>query len=367
MSGRFIRVMTVDDSAVIRGLWARVLDQQPDMRVVATAWNGRVALDVLERREVDVVLLDVEMPELDGIQALPRILEAHPGVRVIMASSLTKKGADITVRALSLGAVDYVTKPAAKSMGNSLAEVSRDLLAKIRALFPERAAGNRGAPPPPTPVPSAGTAPAIGETSTQRPQVGRMGTPRVIGITSSTGGPNALTEVLSGLPDDFPLPILIVQHMPALFTTMLAERLQRAAGRRCVEAEHGMRVEANTTYVAPGERHMEVRTQGGEPVLILTDGEPENFCKPSADPLFRSMAKVYGPDMLGVVLTGMGQDGLEGAKKLAEAGASIVVQDAATSVVWGMPGAVARAGLAGEILPLHRIAPFIDAQARTPR
>lgn len=355
MSHALIRVMVVDDSAVIRGIWSRIIDAESDMRVMAVAGNGRAALDVLRRREVDVIVLDIEMPEMSGLEALPLILTQCPGVRVVMASSLTLRGAEVTVAALALGAADYVTKPSAAERQN-MAMVGRDLIRKIRAL-----AGRVMAPAAPQPVVRA---PVV------RPRpvgVGATKPVQAIGVASSTGGPNALTAVLSALPQEFPLPILIVQHMPPLFTTMLAERLERATGRPCVEATDDLEIRGGVTYIAPGDYHMTVRNEGARMVLALNQDPPENFCRPSADPLFRSMARAYGGAMLGVVLTGMGQDGREGARAVVEAGARVIAQDEATSIVWGMPGAVAHAGLASQILPLDRIASVIDEQARVRR
>lgn len=348
-----VKVMVVDDSAVIRGIWARLVDAEPDLRVVASAGNGRAAVDVLRRREIDVIVLDIEMPEMSGLEALPLLLAERPGVRVVMASSLTRKGAEVTVAALSLGAADYVTKPAA-SERDSMAAVGRDLVRKIRALA-GRTPAARSRPTTTRPV-----APAPFRVGPARPV-------QAIAIASSTGGPNALTTVLSALPRDFPLPILVVQHMPPLFTTMLAERLQRAGSRPCIEAVDGTAVRTGTTYVAPGDYHMEVRSDGAGVSLRLTQSPPVNFCRPAADPLFRSMARVYGDGLLAVVLTGMGQDGLAGARAVVEAGGTVIAQDQATSIVWGMPGAVSNAGLAREILPLDAVAPFLDEQARVRR
>jgi two-component system, chemotaxis family, protein-glutamate methylesterase/glutaminase len=350
------RVMVVDDSALVRGLWARLIDVEADLRVVASAWNGRAALDILRRKQVDVVLLDIEMPEMDGLSALPLILEEHPGTQVIMASTLTARGAEVTVKALSLGAADYVTKPQASGGGHDMKAVGSELIQKIRAL------SGRSRP-------SAETASPAGAVATSWKPAGRTSrmAPRAVALTSSTGGPNALTTVLSQLPAEFPLPILIVQHMPPLFTAMLADRLAKASGRPCSEAKDGDPVRPGHAYVAPGDKHMTVREELGQAVIRLVDGPPENFCRPSADPLFRSMAEVYGASLLGVVLTGMGQDGLEGARAVSAAGGRIVVQDEATSVVWGMPGAVAQAGLANAVMPLGGVAEHMDECARATR
>jgi two-component system chemotaxis response regulator CheB len=368
MTSQPIRILVVDDSAIVRGFWARVLDAQPDMRVVASAGNGRAAVDVANRRPVDVVVLDVEMPEMDGLEALPLLLAAHPGLHVVMASSLTRSGAKTTITALSLGAADYVAKPSASDAG-SLDRVGAELVRKVRAI-----AGRGEAEPLPAPPRATVGAPHAGQAASDGGRLGarqgaRQGAcaPRVIGITSSTGGPSALTTLLSALPAAYPLPILVVQHMPALFTTMLAERLERMTQRPCIEGAPGMEILPGHTYVAPGDHHMVVEARGERVVLALNQDDPVNFCRPSADPLFRSMARVYRGAMTCVVLTGMGHDGLDGARAVAEQGGLVVVQDEATSVVWGMPGAIARAGLASRVLPLEGIAPLLDEHVRVRR
>lgn len=342
-----IRVMVVDDSTVIRGLLGRIIDAQEDMRVAASAPNGRSALDLLRHREVDVVLLDVEMPEMDGLSALPHMLALRPELRVIMASSLTQKGAEVTLRALSLGAADYVPKPSAMQAARGMEAISAELVAKVRALG--RAA--RGALPAPPPPPVAGrtAAPLLAPAEDGEPF-------RILAVAASTGGPNALSTVLGGLPADFPLPILVVQHMPPLFTAALAERLRRETGRPCVEARSGERLLPGHTYVAPGDFHTTVMTAEREPVLRLDAGLPENYCRPSADPMFRSVAAVYGSSALALVLTGMGEDGCRGCREVVARGGRVVAQDRESSVVWGMPGAVVHAGLAAAVLPLEKIA-----------
>ena len=349
-----IRVLIVDDSAVIRGALGRIIDAEDDMTVATTAPNGKVALDALRHTRVDVVLLDVEMPEMDGLTALPLILAAYPDTRVLMASSLTQRGAEVTMHALAMGAADYIAKPAAKSGSATLAAISTEIASKVRAIG--RAARGRrplvvGAARPVAPVRT--------ELLAAR---GSDAPPRIVAIASSTGGPNALADVLSALPKDFPLPILITQHMPAVFTGLLASRLERDTGRTCVEAKDGDLIRPNCTYVAPGEYHMIVLTNEGQPFVRLTQTEPENFCRPSADPMLRSIAAVYGASTLAVVLTGMGEDGLRGCAEVKQRGGRILVQDEATSVVWGMPGAVANAGLASAVLPLPKVAGAIMTQ-----
>jgi two-component system chemotaxis response regulator CheB len=363
-----IRVLIVDDSAVIRGALGRIIDAERDMTVATTAPNGRLALDALKHTKVDVVLLDVEMPEMDGITALPRILSGYPDTRVIMASSITQSGAEVTLQALALGAADYITKPAARSGSSTLAAMQAEIVAKVRAIG--RAVHGRSAKLG-TGAASKGTTGAAGGAAYTPPSAllaSKHGNavPRVLTIASSTGGPNALAEVLSGLPRDFPLPILITQHMPAVFTGLLAQRLERDCGRPCTEAVDGEPILANHAYVAPGGFHMIVRTEEAKPYIQLTVTEPENYCRPSADPMFRSVSSIYGASTLAVVLTGMGDDGMRGARAIHERGGRVLVQDEATSVVWGMPGAVANAGLASAILPLSAIAEAIQASCGVP-
>lgn len=354
-----VRVLLVDDSAVVRGALGRIIEAEPDLRVVTTAPNGRVALDALKHTKVDVVLLDVEMPEMDGLAALPRILAEYPGVRVIMVSSLTQRGAAITMQALALGAVDFITKPSARAGTASLATLAVEIVAKVRAIgrsaridaLLTRRPGAVGAAPvsvAPPARPVASTTILGGE----RPDA----PPRVLAIAASTGGPNALADVLTGLPPDFPLPILITQHMPPLFTGLLAQRLARDAGRPCEEAKDGEPIRAGCTYVAPGDLHLLVATHEGQPFLRLARTPPENHCRPAADVMLRSVAATYGAATLTVVLTGMGEDGRRGCEAVRAAGGRVIAQDQATSVVWGMPGAVVNAGLANWMLPLREIA-----------
>ncbi len=349
-----IRVLIVDDSAVIRGALGRIIDAQADMLVATTAPNGKVALDALRHTKVDVVLLDVEMPEMDGLTALPLILSQHPDTRVIMASSLTQRGAEVTMTALGMGASDYIAKPAAKTGSATLAAISEEIASKVRAIGRSARGHHRPADGARTYAPPVRT-----ELLANR---GGDVTVRVVAIASSTGGPNALADVLSALPKDFPLPILITQHMPAVFTALLAQRLERDTGRSCVEAKNGDLIKPNCTYVAPGGFHMIVQTNEGQPYVRLTQTDPENFCRPSADPMLRSIAAIYGASALAIVLTGMGEDGMRGCKEVHMHGGRLIVQDEATSVVWGMPGAVVNAGLPADVLPLPQIGHAILAR-----
>jgi two-component system chemotaxis response regulator CheB len=348
---RPVRVMVVDDSVVVRGVFGRIIDAQPDMKVATTAANGRAAIEALRQVEIDVVLLDVEMPEMDGLAALPQILAMRPNVRVIMASSLTMKGATVTMTALGLGAADFVHKPVAKGGTASMDTVAKDLVEKIRALGRRAQSG-----------PHVAVAPAAASITHAPVRVLTTAndiTPRVLAIASSTGGPNALAELLAALPHDFPLPILITQHMPPLFTTLLAERLTRDSGRPCIEAREGDAIVPGRAYIAPGDWHMTVRTMERKPIIRLVQSAHENHCRPAADPMFRSVASIYGASVLAVVLTGMGEDGRRGCQVIVENGGKVVAQDEASSVVWGMPGAVVEAGLASAILPLKEIAAHV--------
>lgn len=342
-----IRVLVVDDAAVMRRLLSDIIAEDPELEVVGTAPNGRIALDKLTQVQPDVLTLDIEMPVMDGLETLREMRERRIRVPTVMFSTLTAQGAAATLDALALGASDYVTKPSnTGSFAESRARVRDELLPRLRSLGRRR-------------VPSA---------ASLRPAVRRPGGSRceVVAIGSSTGGPNALTELISALPDQLTTPILITQHMPPVFTGLLARRLDALGARHVVEAEHGVTVLPSHVYLAPGDHHLTVRQRADGVVLELDQRPPENSCRPAVDPMFRSVASVYGDRSLGIVLTGMGHDGLAGARWLAEAGAPVYVQDPASSVVWGMPGAVAEAGLAQDQLPVEGLAAVIAATVPAP-
>jgi two-component system chemotaxis response regulator CheB len=353
--------MVVDDSAVIRGLLTRTLEADPDIAVVASVGNGQMAISALGRADTDVVVLDIEMPVMDGLTALPKLLAASPDVKVIVASTLTQKNAQISLKALSVGASDYVAKPS--SALNGAADFKRELVDKVKALGHARRGARQR---------SAGTAAATGELPF-RPPVGKTATapapivlrtpsrvpPSVIAIGSSTGGPQALFTVLGALPASLSLPILITQHMPPTFTTILAQHLSRVANRPAAEAVDGEAIKPGHIYLAPGDFHMRVETRGADRVLRLSKDAPENFCRPAVDPMLRSLASVYGPAVLTVILTGMGSDGAKGGAAIVAAGGTVLAQDESTSVVWGMPGAAVAAGLCSAILSLSDVAPQI--------
>ncbi|CAB4734332.1 unannotated protein [freshwater metagenome] len=342
----------VDDSAVLRRLITTVLSGDPEIEVVGTACDGIEAIQRVAELRPDVVTLDVEMPRLDGIGAVEVIHREHPRLPVIMFSTLTERGAAATLQALSNGASDYVAKPTgAGNIGESMAAVRDELVPRIKALVNARRIASSAAPK---------------EVRRRERRLIEV-PPQVLVVACSTGGPDALSKVLAGLPPSFPLPVLVAQHMPPVFTAQFAQRLDRVCPLDVREAAEGDRVEVGRALVAPGDFHLRLSRVAGQVRAGLDQGEKESFCRPAADPLFRSAAQVYGPAVLALVLTGMGQDSLLGARAISEAGGQVVVQDEATSVVWGMPGSVATAGLADEVLPLEAIAPRLATLALGPR
>ncbi len=346
---RKIRVMVVDDAVVVRRIVTDVLAADPDIEVVGTAPNGRLALAKLAQLAPDLITLDIEMPELDGLETLVELRKSHPRLPVIMFSTLTERGASATLEALARGASDYVTKPANVGSVTLAKERIRDeLIPKIRALC-----GRMALPPKPV-VPVVPAAPRqANPVVTPRPALPQRMDVLVIGV--STGGPNALAELIPKLPAEFPMPIAIVQHMPPVFTKFLADRLASSSKLAVREGEEGGVLEPGVVWVAPGNYHMVLRRDGDQVRIALNQAPPENSCRPAVDPLFRSAVELFGNRTLGLILTGMGQDGLIGAGAIRTAGGQVLAQDEATSVVWGMPGAVAGAGLADLILPLDRI------------
>ena len=348
-SGDRIRILIADDSAVMRSLLRAVVSSDAGLEVAGTAADGQAALGAIETLRPDLVLLDVEMPVMDGLVTLRKLRAQGHRMPVIMCSSLTQRGAKVTIEALASGASDYVAKPAGQSGREAAMQtLTQDLIPKIQALTSQ----------PQPALPGAARIPLLAPMAPFKAQpVESIPTALAIGV--STGGPAALDILLPGLPANFPLPVLIVQHMPELFTKLFAERLNGRCALQVREAVEGEPVRAGSMYIAKGNWHMEVLAGariGLPPTLHLSQGRPENHCRPAADVLFRSAAAVYGAGVLAVVLTGMGTDGMLGARFIREHGGSVLAQDQASSAVWGMPGAVANAGLAHKVLPLNAIA-----------
>jgi two-component system chemotaxis response regulator CheB len=352
-----IRILVVDDAVVFRRLVSDELARDPALEVVGTAANGRIALARMSQVTPDLVILDVEMPELDGLATLAELRRTHPRLPVIMFSALTERGAEATLDALALGATDYFTKPTSAGGPQASLEVIREqLIPKIKALClsrhedkETRRPGGKETPPASSPCLPVSSSPCL---------------PQVVAIGASTGGPNALAEVFTRLPADFPVPLVIVQHMPPMFTRLLAERLTAQYALRVQEGCSGGVLQPGQAWIAPGDYHMSVVRNGTQVRLRLHQDPPENSCRPAVDVLLRSVARAFGPRALAVILTGMGQDGLRGCEAVREAGGQVLAQDEASSIVWGMPGYVARAGLADRVLPLSLIADEILRRVR---
>jgi two-component system chemotaxis response regulator CheB len=352
-----VRVLVVDDSVVVRRLVSDVLASDPRIEVVGTAANGKVALAKIDQVNPDLITLDVEMPVMDGLETLEHLRRLHPRLPVIMFSTLTERGASATLDALERGARDYVTKPAnVGSVTESMAAVRAQLVPKIlslcsRVMTPPQPSPSRMAA---TPLRAAGpsSAPRVAD----EPDSARVD---VLAIGVSTGGPDALMKLLTALPAELPVPVVVVQHMPPVFTKQFADRLDARCALGVGEATQGEWLTAGRVLVAPGDFHMRVRRVVGGVQVSLDQGTPENYCRPAVDVLFRSIAETYGKHVLAVVLTGMGSDGARASADIVTAGGRVYVQDEASSVVWGMPGAVVSAGLASKVLPLSEIASAI--------
>ena len=334
------RILIVDDSTVIRKVLNETLSHDPELQVVGSASDGHIALSKIAQLQPDLVTLDVEMPVMDGLETLAELRKLYPKLPVIMFSTLTERGGAATLEALSLGASDYLTKPSnTGSMSEAVERIRAELIPKIKALCR---------------LPAAKPQVAVRVPLRTRPTVPRH--IEIVAIGTSTGGPNALAELLPAIPKDFPVPIVAVQHMPPLFTRMLAERLASRSAIPVREATADAVLQGGQAWIAPGNFHMIVKRAAMSSRLILNQDPPEHSCRPAVDPLFRSVASVYGASALGVVMTGMGSDGVLGSRKIREAGGQVIVQDEASSVVWGMPGLVYAAGQADAVFPLNQLA-----------
>jgi two-component system chemotaxis response regulator CheB len=341
------RVMVCDDSVAIRGAVARILESDPAVKVVAKVANGQLAIEDLKRTRTDVLVLDIEMPVMDGLTALPLLLRVDPTVRIVMASTLTTRGADIAMRALRLGAADYVPKPSTiGTVGDE--RFQKELLAKVKGLVRQRQR-----------APSA--------TVAQPARPAPLTPPKLLAIGSSTGGPQALFTLMQGLGRQIGVPVILTQHMPPTFTPILADHINRLGGLPCAEAKDGEMLTNGRIYLAPGDKHLVVEGRAGAMRARLTTDPPENFCRPSVDPMLRSACAAVDGRVLVAMLTGMGHDGLAGTRQIVEAGGCAIAQDEATSIVWGMPGAIAQAGLCHAILPLPAIAGKLRDILKAPR
>lgn len=387
------RVMIVDDSAFIRGAIARAIEGDPSLRIVVSVSNGEQAIKALMREPVDVIVLDIEMPIMDGLTALPKLKEVDGAVQIIMASTLTQKNAEISLKAMSLGATDYIPKPSSGHEVNAAEDFRRDLVEKVKALGAlARRSGVREPVAKPEsklpPKPIAGVGPTRREAApekaaaptqqTSKPPILTFGPgakrdvvlrkepinrPDIIAIGSSTGGPQALFRVIKDMGPNLPQPIVITQHMPPSFTTILAEHIGRQCNVTCKEAQDGDVLKAGHYYIAPGDFHMLIDKKPSGSVVRLVKDPPENFCRPSVDPMLRSISSIYGRNILVVILTGMGQDGTRGGEIVVRGGGTLIAQDEATSVVWGMPGSVAMAGLCTALLPVSDIGGYVRQTA----
>lgn len=369
-NGRKIHIMVVDDSAIVRGLIVRHLSQQPNFHVVASLANGEMAVNSIRHHDVDVVILDIEMPVMDGMTALPQLLASAPGVRVIMASTLTLRNADISLRALEMGASDYIPKPSLREDKDGLEKFYKELITKINALGHSPTQAPRPSPAPSAPLPvatpsivSPTPAPSVQTASSPPPLVGvsyPSVKPKALAIASSTGGPQALMDIFRALRGQLEdVPIFVTQHMPRTFTQILAGHITQACGRDCHEAMDGEKVEKGKIYLAPGDFHMVPTADGGEVFIRLNQHPEVNYCRPAADPMIDGLVQAYGRYLLLAVLTGMGHDGLAGARKLVDAGGTVVAQDKDSCVVWGMPKAVTEHNLCKAVLPLAKIPAYM--------
>jgi two-component system chemotaxis response regulator CheB len=359
-----IKVLVVDDSVVIRRMVSDVLASDPDIEVIGVAANGSIALDKIGNLKPDLITLDVEMPVMDGLQTLKELRKLYPDLKVIMFSTLTERGARASLDALSLGANDYVTKPANVGSVAAAQKCLRDeLVPKIKCFF-HRGPVQLPKVSAPSPAKPVVVSPAARPVSASQRVQQRID---VVAIGVSTGGPNALIEMMPTLPKDFPVPIVIVQHMPEMFTKLLADRLDEKAAIQVSEASAGNELRPGHALVAPGGFHMTLVRKGNVVETSLNKDAPENSCRPAVDVLFRSVASIYGANTLAVVMTGMGQDGLLGGHKIKEAGGQIIAQDKESCVVWGMPGAIAEAGLAEALIPLNRIGSEITRRVQAVR
>ncbi len=360
-----IRVLLTDDSAVVRGLLTRVLEEDADIRVIGGASNGEQAIQLAGKHKPEIIILDIEMPVMDGITALPQIIKASPNSKVIMCSTLSLRNADITLKAMSLGAADAIAKPTAagniltgdNDFKNSLINLVKQIAKSAKIVSPTKV-GTTNTTTARTSQSSSAEVAAPHKFTLRDPKMAFMGKPALLSIGSSTGGPPALFKMLEHC-KGFDIPIILTQHMPATFTAMLATHIQANSGIPAAEGKDGEVIKPGHLYVAPGGKHMLLNKDGDTVKIRLTEDPPESFCRPAVDPMLRSAMDIYGNRILSVILTGMGSDGLLSCRKLVEAGGRLFAQDEASSVVWGMPGAVAMAGLCHAVVPIDELGPLV--------
>lgn len=364
--GGQINVLLVDDSSVVRGLLTRILEEDPEISIVASRYNGEAAIVATKRYKPDIVVLDIEMPIMDGITALPHIMEAHPDTKVLICSTLSHKNADVSLKALELGASECILKPSTSRDISEQQSFRRELVNLVRTITGHRPRDfDREQIPPPAkdaePVKSKPQEivkkplPKEKEVFLRKVTAINPTGYGAVGIGSSTGGPQALFKVLKKC-QGIDVPVFITQHMPPTFTQILAQHIEINTKLKCHEAANGLIAKKGEVYVAAGGYHMVLKkVDGGEVEINLDDGPPENYCKPSVDPMFRSMVEIYGSRFIPAILTGMGQDGFASCEKVADKGGPLIAQDKQTSVVWGMPGAVATSGMCTDVLPVDSI------------
>ncbi len=363
-----IKVMVVDDSAVIRGFIVKILESCPDIKVQSIATNGLMAVNSLTKQKHDIIILDVEMPVMDGLTAIPKLIQAQPDIKIFMFSTLTTQNAETTMRAFALGAVECLAKPtsthdlyAKDHFKENLIRMIYEIVGRDSSLASaqDSTSSKPASHTSSEPSKAARLHPHAARTiSLRAPHEGYAGKPDLLAIGSSTGGPNALFKLLGTL-RGIDVPVVVTQHMPAVFTRILAEHIKQQTGLASVEAEDGMPLVAGRVHIAPGGFHMLIDHKGATPVLKIDEGPMENFCRPAVDPMLRSAVKIFGNKMMTVILTGMGSDGMLGCREVIKAGGRVVAQDENSSVVWGMPGAVALDGSCTAVLPLDEIGPWL--------
>lgn len=366
-----IKLMIVDDSAVIRGFLSRIIESDPEFEIVSSAQNGEIAVNNLKKDRTDIILLDVEMPVMDGLTAIPKLLAIQPNVKIIMCSTLTSKNAETTLKALSLGAVDCIAKPSTTQdiySKDAFRNILTHTLRGIAGIRKQPAETRSGAAQISRPRQNEDKNPPLKSynpvsrsdrtVKLRAAHEGFSGKPDILAIGSSTGGPNALYEVIPHL-KGIQIPVIITQHMPPTFTRILAEHIHQQTGLNAVEGEEGMPLLPGRIHIAPGGYHMLFKKNGSSTVITLDEGPMENFCRPAVDPMLRSAVKIYGSKIMTVILTGMGQDGMLGAREVVAAGGRVIAQDEESSVVWGMPGAAAIDGTCSAVLPLKEIGPWL--------